>query len=428
MILSSSIWLNATKIQVPVRTKGLLPVGNPQDGKIYIRGGYQSPLFNTMDVYDPLTDTIMSHPLPETLSTGVGTRDAVIPVQWYSAQWCEKRASILYFGGRPGNSISYTTNSILEYKPTTKNWRILSTTGPAPSEREDSCMTIDQENSKLVIFGGQDEDIVFGDIHVLDLITMEWTVGPLAIEGRIAMACAQHEDGFLAWGGAKDKFLMARHNTQPVVFNLTTMEWTTQYKMSSALISPTPDTSTGKNTTVFAVALGVTMFVVALIAIVIGVCLYRREKRKAVRNYSKANGKPGASILKEGSRSTLPSDLAIPNPLHQRYRDRITTGYGDGSRHDSEMEDYDEDISDQEDTGAHLSTDRKRRRRNKVSSIGHKIELSSMEPIARTSAVAGDKEEDLSFAAPSRIRPKAAPPIPHSQMPQTQASAPPLPT
>ncbi|KAF9178924.1 acyl-CoA-binding domain-containing protein 4 [Haplosporangium sp. Z 767] len=321
----------------------------------------------------------------------------------------------------------------------TNTWRVLDTTGPAPSEREDPCMTIDQENTKLVIFGGQDENSVFGDIHVLDLITMEWTVGPPASEGRIAMACAQYEDGFLAWGGAKDKFLMARHNTQPVVFNLTTMQWTTQYKMSSTLISPTPDTSTGKNTTVFALSLGVTMMIVALIAIAIGVCLYRREKRKAVRNYSKVSGKPGAPILKEGSRGTLSSDLAIPNPLHQRHRDRITAGYGDGSRHDSEMDDYDEDINDQEDASAHTSIDRKRRRRSKVSNIGHKIELSSMEPIAMTSAVAGDKEEDLSFVAPSQIRPKAAPPIPHSQIPltnchnsvavlQTQASAPSPPT
>ncbi|KAF9572756.1 hypothetical protein EC968_009484 [Mortierella alpina] len=134
---------NATNAPVPYRNKGLIPVGDPNDGKIYIRGGFHSTNFDTMDVYNPKTDSFESRPIPE------------IPLS-------------PLFGGDLCNG----------------------GTG-VPRAR---C-------GKVVVFGGQDGDRVFADIYILDLGTSIWRKGASELEPRTEMACAMHDDGFLIWGG-----------------------------------------------------------------------------------------------------------------------------------------------------------------------------------------------------------------------------------
>lgn len=63
-----------------------------------------------------------------------------------------------------------------------------------------SCL-LDQTCSKLVVFGGLDTETVYADIYILDLATMQWTVGPSLATGRVGMSCTLYDDGFLSWGG-----------------------------------------------------------------------------------------------------------------------------------------------------------------------------------------------------------------------------------
>ncbi|KAF9406416.1 Homocysteine S-methyltransferase 1, partial [Podila epigama] len=198
---------NSTKISVPRRNQGLQAVGNPNDGKIYIRGGYQSDRVDTMDIYDPKTDTLESKPIPRPRSTNSifdmssdGGGSGVFSSQWYAAVWSQKRNSILYFGGRLGTDTTFVPAVLYEYIPLNDTWRVVQTMGIGPEGREDACMSIDTANDKLVIYGGQVTEGLLGDIHILDMNTMQWSSGPSTIDGRVGMACTIYEDGFLVWG------------------------------------------------------------------------------------------------------------------------------------------------------------------------------------------------------------------------------------
>lgn len=143
--VSTRKWVaNATRVNPPKRNSGLVAIGNPIDGKIYTRGGYQSDKCNTMDVYDPKTDTLTPIPIPQP-STGGDIATGGVGVassQWYGAVWSDRRSSILYFGGRLGTAVAYVPAVIYEYIPATNTWQLLSTTGTGPSGREDPCMAI----------------------------------------------------------------------------------------------------------------------------------------------------------------------------------------------------------------------------------------------------------------------------------------------
>jgi hypothetical protein len=67
-----------------------------------------------------------------------------------------------------------------------------------------SHVCIDQSCTKLVVFAGENIDSFFADIYVLDMATMEWTMGPSSGDGRLGMTCTMYDDGFLAWGGKKE--------------------------------------------------------------------------------------------------------------------------------------------------------------------------------------------------------------------------------
>lgn len=53
----------------------------------------------------------------------------------------------------------------------------------------------------MVVFGGQNDNGSLSDIYILDMKTLVWTRGPSIATGRLGMACAMYDDGFLTWGG-----------------------------------------------------------------------------------------------------------------------------------------------------------------------------------------------------------------------------------
>ncbi|KAF9584843.1 Acyl-CoA-binding domain-containing protein 5 [Lunasporangiospora selenospora] len=303
--LSTQTWIrNASRLHVPRRTSGLLPVGNPLDGKIYIRGGYTSEKIDTLDVFDPEFDTMISLPLPMAAEEG-GMRIPPL-TQWYSAVWSSRRRSILYFGGRYKQDYNYTTGLLFEYLPDSNTWQILETSGKAPSPREDACMATDESNSRVVLFGGQDTDGTKLDIFILNVDTLHWAQGASPRDGRVGFVCALYEDGFLVWGGAKDILLTSFHTSRPAVYNLTTNQWTPTYRMAydpKSLAVDDYGPKSGNSNSTLGLVLGLSMTAVAVGALCIGILLYRRERRKATQNFDRFKGTIGMQGLGSGAQS-----------------------------------------------------------------------------------------------------------------------------
>ncbi|KAF9314526.1 hypothetical protein BGZ91_005980 [Linnemannia elongata] len=247
--MTTGTWhYNASSVVTPIRNAGIVVVANPLDGRMYMRGGHQHLNADTMDIYDPKKDALTSLPLllaNDTIPSIAKGGPGIPPAQWYTACWSKRRSSILYLGGRHGYTDKYTSPEIIEYKPDTNTWALLPVTGTAPSEREDACMVTDKDNNRVVVFGGQNTNGSLSDIYVLDMNTLVWTRGPGSGTGRIGMACAMYNDGFLTWGGATETFLIDYPGTAPLVLNLTTMRWTDRYNQKGSQDEDLATSSTG---------------------------------------------------------------------------------------------------------------------------------------------------------------------------------------
>ncbi|KFH73037.1 hypothetical protein MVEG_00262 [Podila verticillata NRRL 6337] len=441
--VSTRKWVaNATKVNPPKRNSGLVAIGNPIDGKIYIRGGYQSDLCNTMDVYDPKTDTLTPIPIPQP-STGGDIATGGVGVnssQWYGAVWSDRRNSILYFGGRLG-SAAYVPPVIYEYIPATNTWQFLSTTGTGPSGREDPCVAIDEANDNLVVYGGQVAEGLLGDIYVLNLNTLEWKRGPSSSDGRVGMACTIHDDGFLVWGGAKDTFLLNIYSSEPGVFNLSTQLWTSTYKMTTPpeLIPPveTPKRST------LGLVLGLTMGGIAVGAVGAGMLLYKREKKKSDKSGQRlkriVEKSPSVAVPSETSgngpgpvsgytNNKVHEEPSLPLEAHHRHRRNPSSGLEKKKSHVHFTREYDSSLGSTEDErnesrewGDGASRRKTGRRKKDLGmSIGHKIEMpmgpdnTYVQEHEHDHVYYDNKMEDPTFRAPSNMVPTPAPPAPYN--------------
>ncbi|KAF9172484.1 hypothetical protein BGX20_005541 [Mortierella sp. AD010] len=156
--------------------------------------------------------------------------------------------------------------------------------------------------TKMIVFGG--EDIAFnpfGAVYILDVATLSWTrvssISPQT-QNRADMACAVAGDNFLAWGGDQD-FKIGAFGT-PVIFNLKTNQWTTQYIASFPDASgagsgssgsfgspnttpPTDSSSSPKSSNVVTIASAVAVVVVVATVIVF---VYRRRSRSPKQQHS----------------------------------------------------------------------------------------------------------------------------------------------
>lgn len=98
-------------------------------------------------------------------------------------------------------------DTFFEYKPATKVWSNITTTGPSPGPSVNHCMVSAYSGTKLVVFGGygtgNSSKSGVGSIHILDLTSMVWTAGTPAdrSQNRGNPACVVVGDSFLAWGG-----------------------------------------------------------------------------------------------------------------------------------------------------------------------------------------------------------------------------------
>ncbi|KAG0273579.1 hypothetical protein BGZ95_010621, partial [Linnemannia exigua] len=92
---------------------------------------------------------------------------------------------------------------------------------------------------KMILFGGTDvNEDSSSAIYILDVETGAWTAGKAANinQARCNMACAVAGDSFVAWGGDNKRVNM---DATPIVYNLVSNEWTTQFNLVSP-VGPSP--------------------------------------------------------------------------------------------------------------------------------------------------------------------------------------------
>ncbi|KAG0055534.1 Leucine-zipper-like transcriptional regulator 1 [Gryganskiella cystojenkinii] len=181
---------------------------DPDTNMVYIVNGYV--------LYAGVTDKVSMMVYDATKKTFASVPTAFIDsnLDGYSAVWSTLRKSMLVYGGwhnGPGGFGSFTVSDFYEYKPATNKWSNITTTGAGPGNISYHCMTPAYAGSKMVVFGGQDQNRKdIGAIHVLDLTTMIWTAGIAAVSVRSGPACAVAGDSFLAWGAEAKSDLAKR--------------------------------------------------------------------------------------------------------------------------------------------------------------------------------------------------------------------------
>ncbi|CAO3566637.1 unnamed protein product [Mortierella alpina] len=118
-------------------------------------------------------------------------------------------------------------------------WCILQqTTGTGPGTLDKHCMITAYNETIVIIFGGDaPQRNNSGDIFILNLKTKEWKKGPSLPTIRFSMACTASGDYFIAWGGQnyRDSGTQLQNFQQfstPVIFNLKTNLWTSQFVAS----------------------------------------------------------------------------------------------------------------------------------------------------------------------------------------------------
>ncbi|KAG0381120.1 hypothetical protein BGX24_009949 [Mortierella sp. AD032] len=119
------------------------------------------------------------------------------------------------------------------------------TTGTVPGARLDACAAASEDGSKIVLFGGElDVNNWLNSIFILDVATRIWKQGPSVIAPRSQAACGYHDGQFIVVGGTGSNNMGAdMHNSQPLVFNVGTNLWETQFTPTTL---PTPSPSNGR--------------------------------------------------------------------------------------------------------------------------------------------------------------------------------------
>ncbi|KAF9896659.1 hypothetical protein BX616_007001, partial [Lobosporangium transversale] len=105
-----------------------------------------------------------------------------------------------------------TWGYLLEYSINKDKWSNYNVTGQLPTKREQNCMAIDTNGTKIVVFGGSTPDASnptklkpSPELFVLDLKSRQWRKAPNAASSRANAACILVEDQFIVWGGQNTK-------------------------------------------------------------------------------------------------------------------------------------------------------------------------------------------------------------------------------
>ncbi|KAG0274066.1 hypothetical protein BGZ95_010134 [Linnemannia exigua] len=163
-------------------------------GYIYLTGGYSDDTRSSVEKYHP------DH--PEKLDKIPYPAESSFVARWYVGNvFCKPMNSILYFGGYTFNSaLVPEANYITQLNVTSSQFSTFETKGAIPAIRADHCMAINEDGSKVVVYGGVLTTGITGSIHILDTNTRVWTSGQ-ASEARRYPSCIFVGDQVLVWGG-----------------------------------------------------------------------------------------------------------------------------------------------------------------------------------------------------------------------------------
>ncbi|KAG9061504.1 hypothetical protein KI688_007082 [Linnemannia hyalina] len=240
--------------------------------------------YNTGYVYAPTgtsngTQMAMNALFSAAYTTSAMPTDLMpVPINHETFVWSTVRGTFLHYGGKTmfGNNANPYLN---EYSPT-NGWSRVTTSGPSPGD-----LNVTENSSSA--------------IYILDVKTAQWTAGKVANvnQARCNMACAVAGDSFIAWGGDNKRVNM---DAAPIVYNLVSNEWSTQFNLVSP-VGPSPPTPSGPN---YAAIGGGVAGAIALLGLV--AFLVKRHKRNKRKKGQPALGHEYQETRKSSEDSVTP--------------------------------------------------------------------------------------------------------------------------
>ncbi|KAF9357481.1 hypothetical protein BGX26_003668 [Mortierella sp. AD094] len=232
-------WSVTTVPTVATRNmNGLHAVTDPSTGLVYIPAGANQG--QNMMLYNPSTGASQILPIPSAFG--------ISSVTHYGAVWSTFNSTILMYGGYYQSNSNTSNPNLFEYTPSSAAWTLVTTSGTSPGDVNGHCMVPAYNGTKVVLFGGETTGRTpLGSIYILDVSTMTWEKGTDIDPSlnRNGMACSVAGDNFIAWGGGQlGKYVSALET--PVIYNLKSSQWTTQFILPVAASSTTgPSTNSG---------------------------------------------------------------------------------------------------------------------------------------------------------------------------------------
>ncbi|KAF9976430.1 hypothetical protein BGZ65_007849 [Modicella reniformis] len=244
--------------------EGHAAVSDPNTGLIYIIGGNGNSTYNQLTVYDPKSKTTVSQ-ASATAATSLTDAGAV---------WLSERNTILTFGGsraQPAAVEGLGDENLMEFDPSSKTWKTMTTSGDVPPARVDHCMAASDDGSTVVVFGGgANSNDFFNTIYILDVKSGKWKQGQAAPVPRTRMACAFHSYQFIAWGGSSGTPRSTMLDNLPIVYNLNSNKWTDNY-----------DAAEKRRKSNIGTIVGAVLTIVVLCAVIAVLVIKKRQRRRA---------------------------------------------------------------------------------------------------------------------------------------------------
>ncbi|KAF8944129.1 hypothetical protein BGZ47_004613 [Haplosporangium gracile] len=220
--LDTAQWSPANASFLEPTQKGTGTVTDPTTNLVYMAGGYSGA--DLMTIWNPSTGQISNMNLPNPPAFPYRT--------FYANVYCQTRQSILYFGGVASTLVmAYVT----EFRPKQGTFTTLTTPGTAPSARADHCMAINDDSTKLIVFGGHglaQNSPTSNEIFILDIPTLTWSSGSPSPQPQMYAACAIAGDQFVVWGGLYSATQIASTGAQ--IYSITSNTWINQYTAPAA--------------------------------------------------------------------------------------------------------------------------------------------------------------------------------------------------
>ncbi|KAF9932539.1 hypothetical protein FBU30_007978 [Linnemannia zychae] len=236
-IIASGNWSPSTVNLTQFGSReGVGAVTDPNTGLVYIARGYTDPLERSVDVYNVDRDVLTEVPLPPATSF-------LAQRTYYGNVWCQPRRSILYFGGYALETQPAPISPVItEFIPSNQTWSTMTTFGEPPSLRADHCMTISEDGTRMVVYGGSpsDKSAMSGDVFMFNTLTKTWSKGNSG-PPRAYATCTIAGDILLIWGGTAPDNTVA--SGEVLLYNMANDTWVQKYNPAPATASPSLDPS-----------------------------------------------------------------------------------------------------------------------------------------------------------------------------------------